>query len=112
MIDDTLEQTADKLSENFLRPPSAQTAIKMILMTKRLHLSAISGLFRNTVHCQETLDAAYNTSKEAGEDLETNINEILAIIGEGHNLKVKGEPTSHNEQVTKEILAGIAAEKR
>ena len=102
MID--LEEISDDLAKLLIRPPNAEMAIRMIVVTEMMHMAAISGLLHNTVHCQESLDAAYSLVENSLYDFKNRIHGILKILAKSNNLTAKDEPTSHNEQVAKDIL--------
>jgi len=104
MNDMNFNELGERLAKVLINPPNARVAVEMIERMEMLHVSAIAGMLNNTVYCQHSLDTAYELAKDAGIHLTIGIEEILEILATAHHLKAKGEPTSHNEQLTKDII--------
>ena len=104
MKDINFNELGERLSKVLVEPPNAKVAVEMIERMEMLHVSAIAGMLNNTVYCQHSLDQAYDLAKNAGENLTIKVDEVLGILAAAHSLKAKNTPTSHNEQLTKDII--------
>ncbi len=98
-----LDRACDAIVKLFLEPPSARASADYIVMAEKMHLAALGGMLSNTVHCQESLDAAYEMTDLHAGRFRDGVHEMLSCMATVADLKAKGE-SSLNEQTRDSIL--------